>query len=51
MPETGGGSIVGTSGVGGLAASSAAAPCIASKRAVTGLAKAAAVEYAPTTSV
>ncbi|MER7187342.1 glucose 1-dehydrogenase [Streptomyces hyaluromycini] len=47
MLETGGGSIVNTSSVGGLVASSAAAPYIASKHAVIGLTKAAAVEYAP----
>ncbi|MEW2301295.1 glucose 1-dehydrogenase [Streptomyces sp. NPDC006655] len=47
MLESGGGSIVNTSSVGGLVASSTAAPYIASKHAVIGLTKAAAVEYAP----
>ncbi|MFI6210089.1 SDR family NAD(P)-dependent oxidoreductase [Streptomyces sp. NPDC051041] len=46
MLEGGGGSIVNTSSVGGLVASSTAAPYIASKHAVIGLTKAAAVEYA-----
>ncbi|GGN21412.1 SDR family NAD(P)-dependent oxidoreductase [Streptomyces fuscichromogenes] len=46
MLETGG-AIVNTSSVGGLVASSTAAPYIASKHAVIGLTKAAAVEYAP----
>ncbi|WNM29014.1 glucose 1-dehydrogenase [Streptomyces sp. Li-HN-5-11] len=46
MLETGGGSIVNNSSVGGLVASSVAAPYIASKHAVIGLTKAAAVEYA-----
>ena len=47
MLANGGGSIVNTSSVGGLVASSTAAPYIASKHAVIGLTKAAAVEYAP----
>ncbi|MFF4020784.1 SDR family NAD(P)-dependent oxidoreductase [Streptomyces sp. NPDC001843] len=47
MLRTGGGAIVNTSSVGGLVASSTAAPYIASKHAVIGLTKAAAVEYAP----
>ncbi|MEU6556232.1 glucose 1-dehydrogenase [Streptomyces sp. NPDC046915] len=46
MLTAGGGAIVNTSSVGGLVASSAAAPYIASKHAVIGLTKAAAVEYA-----
>ncbi|MFD4789882.1 SDR family NAD(P)-dependent oxidoreductase [Streptomyces sp. NPDC058459] len=46
MLSCGGGSIVNTSSVGGLIASSAAAPYIASKHAVIGLTRAAAVEYA-----
>ncbi|WP_030950136.1 SDR family NAD(P)-dependent oxidoreductase [Streptomyces sp. NRRL S-646] len=46
MLACGGGAIVNTSSVGGLLASSAAAPYIASKHAVIGLTKAAAVEYA-----
>ncbi|WP_369229200.1 SDR family NAD(P)-dependent oxidoreductase [Streptomyces sp. R21] len=46
MLAGGGGAIVNTSSVGGLVASSAAAPYIASKHAVIGLTKAAAVEYA-----
>ncbi|WP_127359010.1 glucose 1-dehydrogenase [Actinacidiphila soli] len=46
MLPTGGGSIVNTSSVGGLVATSVAAPYIASKHAVVGLTKAAAVEYA-----
>ncbi|MER7569919.1 glucose 1-dehydrogenase [Streptomyces sp. NPDC097941] len=46
MLTCGGGAIVNTSSVGGLLASSAAAPYIASKHAVIGLTKAAAVEYA-----
>ncbi|WP_033329480.1 SDR family NAD(P)-dependent oxidoreductase [Streptomyces yerevanensis] len=46
MLSTGGGSIVNTSSVGGLVATSVAAPYIASKHAVIGLTKAAAVEYA-----
>ncbi|MEU3838459.1 glucose 1-dehydrogenase [Streptomyces sp. NPDC028635] len=47
MLASGGGTIVNTSSVGGLVASSVAAPYIASKHAVIGLTKAAAVEYAP----
>lgn len=47
MLENGSGAIVNTSSVGGLVASSAAAPYIAAKHAVIGLTKAAAVEYAP----
>ncbi|MDX3117321.1 glucose 1-dehydrogenase [Streptomyces scabiei] len=46
MLANGGGSIVNTSSVGGLVATSVAAPYIASKHAVIGLTKAAAVEYA-----
>ncbi|MFF4551275.1 SDR family NAD(P)-dependent oxidoreductase [Streptomyces sp. NPDC001435] len=46
MVQGGGGAIVNTSSVGGLVASSTAAPYIASKHAVIGLTKAAAVEYA-----
>lgn len=46
MLEGGGGAIVNTSSVGGLVASGAGAPYIASKHAVIGLTKAAAVEYA-----
>ncbi|MGW1966576.1 SDR family NAD(P)-dependent oxidoreductase [Streptomyces sp. NPDC001935] len=46
MLEGGGGAIVNTSSVGGLVASSTGAPYIASKHAVIGLTKAAAVEYA-----
>ncbi|MGI5377653.1 SDR family NAD(P)-dependent oxidoreductase [Streptomyces sp. CA-251387] len=46
MLTCGGGAIVNTSSVGGLVASSTAAPYIASKHAVIGLTKAAAVEYA-----
>ena len=46
MLTCGGGAIVNTSSVGGLVASSVAAPYIASKHAVIGLTKAAAVEYA-----
>ncbi|MFD8733486.1 SDR family NAD(P)-dependent oxidoreductase [Streptomyces sp. NPDC059618] len=46
MLAGGGGAIVNTSSVGGLVASSAGAPYIASKHAVIGLTKAAAVEYA-----
>ncbi|MFF4361140.1 SDR family NAD(P)-dependent oxidoreductase [Streptomyces sp. NPDC001604] len=46
MLTCGGGAIVNTSSVGGLIASSVAAPYIASKHAVIGLTKAAAVEYA-----
>ncbi|MFJ3214137.1 SDR family NAD(P)-dependent oxidoreductase [Streptomyces flaveolus] len=46
MLATGSGAIVNTSSVGGLVASSTAAPYIASKHAVIGLTKAAAVEYA-----
>lgn len=46
MLECGGGAIVNTSSVGGLVASSTGAPYIASKHAVIGLTKAAAVEYA-----
>ncbi|WSX64566.1 glucose 1-dehydrogenase [Streptomyces sp. NBC_00986] len=46
MLGCGGGAIVNTSSVGGLVASSAGAPYIASKHAVIGLTKAAAVEYA-----
>ncbi|WP_392957991.1 SDR family NAD(P)-dependent oxidoreductase [Streptomyces sp. LN245] len=46
MLACGGGAIVNTSSVGGLLASSAGAPYIASKHAVIGLTKAAAVEYA-----
>ncbi|MFD5452076.1 SDR family NAD(P)-dependent oxidoreductase [Streptomyces sp. NPDC003470] len=46
MLAAGGGAIVNTSSVGGLVASSVAAPYIASKHAVIGLTKAAAVEYA-----
>ncbi|MFJ4279507.1 SDR family NAD(P)-dependent oxidoreductase [Streptomyces massasporeus] len=46
MLPAGGGSIVNTSSVGGLVATSVAAPYIASKHAVVGLTKAAAVEYA-----
>ncbi|WP_445072017.1 SDR family NAD(P)-dependent oxidoreductase [Streptomyces sp. SAS_267] len=46
MLACGGGAIVNTSSVGGLVASSAGAPYIASKHAVIGLTKAAAVEYA-----
>ncbi|NUS16759.1 MAG: glucose 1-dehydrogenase [Streptomyces sp.] len=46
MLTCGGGAIVNTSSVGGLLASSVAAPYIASKHAVIGLTKAAAVEYA-----
>jgi NAD(P)-dependent dehydrogenase (short-subunit alcohol dehydrogenase family) len=42
-----GGAIVNTSSVGGMVASSVGAPYIASKHAVIGLTKAAAVEYAP----
>ncbi|MDX2606524.1 glucose 1-dehydrogenase [Streptomyces caniscabiei] len=47
MLAGGGGAIVNTSSVGGLVASAAGAPYIASKHAVIGLTKAAAVEYAP----
>ena len=47
MLAGGGGAIVNTSSVGGLRASSTAAPYIASKHAVIGLTKAAAVQYAP----
>lgn len=47
MLAGGGGAIVNTSSVGGLVASSTAAPYIAAKHAVIGLTKAAAVEYAP----
>ncbi|MFG2676327.1 SDR family NAD(P)-dependent oxidoreductase [Streptomyces sp. DT20] len=47
MLKGGGGAIVNTSSVGGLVASSTGAPYIASKHAVLGLTKAAAVEYAP----
>jgi NAD(P)-dependent dehydrogenase (short-subunit alcohol dehydrogenase family) len=47
MLEGQGGAIVNTSSVGGLVASSTGAPYIASKHAVLGLTKAAAVEYAP----
>ncbi|MGW1226520.1 SDR family NAD(P)-dependent oxidoreductase [Streptomyces sp. NPDC001478] len=47
MVEGKGGAIVNTSSVGGLVASSTGAPYIASKHAVIGLTKAAAVEYAP----
>jgi NAD(P)-dependent dehydrogenase (short-subunit alcohol dehydrogenase family) len=46
MLPNGGGSIVNTSSVGGLVATSVAAPYIAAKHAVIGLTKAAAVEYA-----
>jgi A-factor type gamma-butyrolactone 1'-reductase (1S-forming) len=46
MLAGGGGAIVNTSSVGGLVASSTAAPYIAAKHAVIGLTKAAAVEYA-----
>ncbi|MFF3468955.1 SDR family NAD(P)-dependent oxidoreductase [Streptomyces sp. NPDC001984] len=46
MLAGGGGAIVNTSSVGGLVASSAGAPYIASKHAVIGLTRAAAVEYA-----
>ncbi|MFD7868558.1 SDR family NAD(P)-dependent oxidoreductase [Streptomyces sp. NPDC059783] len=46
MVEGKGGAIVNTSSVGGLVASSTGAPYIASKHAVIGLTKAAAVEYA-----
>jgi NAD(P)-dependent dehydrogenase (short-subunit alcohol dehydrogenase family) len=46
MLARGGGAIVNTSSVGGLVASSTAAPYIAAKHAVIGLTKAAAVEYA-----
>lgn len=47
MLESGGGAIVNTSSVAGLVATSVAAPYIASKHAVVGLTKVAAVEYAP----
>ncbi|MGA5418548.1 SDR family NAD(P)-dependent oxidoreductase [Streptomyces pseudogriseolus] len=47
MLAGGGGAIINTSSVGGLVASSTAAPYIAAKHAVIGLTKAAAVEYAP----
>ncbi|MCP3822820.1 glucose 1-dehydrogenase [Streptomyces sp. A3M-1-3] len=46
MLETGGGSIVNNSSVGGLLATPVAAPYVASKHAVIGLTKAAAAEYA-----
>jgi NAD(P)-dependent dehydrogenase (short-subunit alcohol dehydrogenase family) len=46
MLETGGGSIVNTSSVGGLVATPVAAPYVTSKHAVVGLTRAAAAEYA-----
>lgn len=46
MLETGGGSIVNNSSVGGLLATPVAAPYVAAKHAVIGLTKAAAAEYA-----
>ncbi|RSS83823.1 SDR family NAD(P)-dependent oxidoreductase [Streptomyces sp. WAC06614] len=46
MLETGGGSIVNTSSVGGLLATPVASPYVAAKHAVIGLTKAAAAEYA-----
>ncbi|MCD0484546.1 glucose 1-dehydrogenase [Streptacidiphilus sp. ASG 303] len=46
MLETGGGSIVNTTSVGGLVATPVAAPYVTSKHAVVGLTRAAAAEYA-----